>query len=88
LESGSSPAYNGAGPVIVGAALVMRGFAGGVVGVAPESAVLPDAAICGLCANVTPRVASVSTAPQPAVATHTLNFADISIFGASDLSGS
>ena len=69
-----------------GSALVIRGAAGGVVGVAADPPVLPDAAICGLCAEISPRPASVTTAQAPVAAAHSLSFAVILTFVESDLS--
>jgi hypothetical protein len=69
FESGASPAYSGAGPVMLGSAFATAGAVGGVVtGDAPLE--LPDAVTSAPCMLYTAAPPTTIMAPPPAIATH------------------
>lgn len=72
FEFGASPAYSGAGPVMLGTAFATAGALGGVVVVgAPAS---PDAVTSALCVQYTAMPPRAIMAPPPTMAAHNRSF--------------
>jgi hypothetical protein len=74
FEFGASPAYSGAGPVMLGTAFATAGALGGVVVVGAPAPASPDAVTSALCVQYTAMPPRAIMAPPPTIAAHNRSF--------------